>query len=147
MPEPVAAVIGTATAYWLSRNLHVIATLGVADRLNGPARSLAAVAGECDADAAALGRVLRLLAAHGIFTFDGQTVGHTAASLLLRSDHPQTLRSFVRFVGSPLCWNGFPANSNTRYGPAVRHSTGSIRSARSGTWLRTLTKARSSMKR
>ena len=106
MPEPVELIIGTATAYWLSRGLHVIATLGVADRIDDAPREVDAVARECGADAAALGRVLRLTASHGIFTYE-DTVGHTSASRLLRSDHPQSLRSFVRFVGAPLCWQGF----------------------------------------
>ncbi|HZS62512.1 MAG TPA: methyltransferase [Gemmatimonadaceae bacterium] len=104
---PVETLIGTATAYWLSRSLHVVATLGVADAIGDAPRDVQAVARESGADAAALSRVVRLLAAYGIFTHDGHMVGHTPASLMLRSDHPQTLRPFVRFVGSPMCWNGF----------------------------------------
>lgn len=104
---PVETLIGTATAYWLSRGLHVVAALGVADAIGDASRDVQAVARESGADAAALSRVVRLLAAYGIFAYDGQMIGHTPASLLLRSDHPQTLRPFVRFVGSPMCWNGF----------------------------------------
>ena len=51
------------------------------------AAELAAVVG---ADPDALGRMLRLLAAHGVFALHGAVIGHTAASRLLRSDHPQS---------------------------------------------------------
>lgn len=48
---------------------------------------------------------MRLLAAHGVFTDDGVALGHTPASRLLRSDHPQSLRAFARMFGLPIFWS------------------------------------------
>jgi hypothetical protein len=56
-------------------------------------------------NAGALGRCLRLLATHGVFEKHGETYGHSAASQLLRSDHPQSMRSFVAMQGIPALWH------------------------------------------
>jgi SAM-dependent methyltransferase len=48
--------------------------------------------------------VLRLLAEYGIFEVRMGSFGHTTSSRLLRSDHPQSLRSFVRMMGLPVYW-------------------------------------------
>ena len=53
----------------------------------------------------ALDRALRLLSAHGIFSGQHGVYAHTPASRLLRSDHPQSMRSFVRMQGIPALWH------------------------------------------
>jgi hypothetical protein len=65
------------------------------------------LARRCDASADGLDRVLRLLAAHGIFRYDAASYGHTPASSLLRSDHPMSMRPFVRMMGAPWAWTTF----------------------------------------
>ncbi|MDP8910035.1 MAG: hypothetical protein M3N47_13185, partial [Chloroflexota bacterium] len=50
----------------------------------------------------ALGRVLRLLAAHGIFEPATGGYRHTSSSSLLRSDHPMSMRAFARLNGLPV---------------------------------------------
>ena len=47
------------------------------------------------------------MSAHGVFACGPQGVLHTPASMLLRSDHPQSLRSFARMIGMPVIWKGF----------------------------------------
>ncbi len=53
----------------------------------------------------AFGRVLRLLSAHGVFEVVGDSVRHSPASRLLRSDHPQSMRAIARMLGLSINWN------------------------------------------
>jgi hypothetical protein len=102
--DPFQTVLEIAGGYVLPRCLHVVAGLGVADALDATPRTAAELAEVVDADPDALGRVLRLLSAHGLFATDGDTFSHTPASRLLRTDHPQSLRAFVRMFGLPINW-------------------------------------------
>ena len=102
--NPFELVQQLSAAYFASRALHVVAELGVADYVGGGATPLPVVARAAGADEDALGRVLRLLAAHGVVALDGASVSHTPASELLRSDHPACLRDFARMLGLPVMW-------------------------------------------
>ena len=90
-----------STAFIASRCLQVVAELGVADHVGDEPVSAETLAARCGADADALERVLRLLAAHGVFACDGG-FRHTPASEMLRTDHPMSLRALVRMLGLPL---------------------------------------------
>ena len=81
--------------------LHVIAEIGVADRLDEPT-TVDDLAQRCSVDPAALDRVLRLLVSHGIFERDGVSYRHNDESALLRSDHPRSMRAFARMMGLPV---------------------------------------------
>src|SRR4029077_14470492 len=48
-----------------------------------------------------------VLSAEGIFESREGMWARTPASRLLRSDHPQSMRSFVRMIGLNLYWRGF----------------------------------------
>lgn len=99
-----------AGGYCLPRCLHVVADLGVADELAGDAsRTVAQLAAAVGADADALGRVMRLLSAHSVFTSTSGGYAHSAASRLLRTDHPQSMRAFVRMFGLRSNWDIFGA--------------------------------------
>jgi len=100
--NPFETVLQIAGGYCVPRCLHVVADLGVADHLDDTPRSAADLAVAVNADPDALGRVLRLLAAHGVFVAQGDTMRHSPASRLLRRDHPQSLRAFVRMFGAPI---------------------------------------------
>jgi len=91
-----------AAGWLLPRSLHVIADLGIADAIDESARSVADVAAETGAHPQALARTLRLLSAYGVFATREDMVSHTASSRLLRSDHPQSLRSIARMLGLPI---------------------------------------------
>ena len=97
--NPIQTLLEMAGAFAIPRCLHVVADLGVADALGESPRTAADLAASVQADADALGRVLRLLAAHGVFGSRGEAFAHTPASLLLRTDHPQSLRAFARMFG------------------------------------------------
>ena len=103
--NPVQTLLNLAGAYALPRCLHVVADLGVADVLDETPRTAADLAGALSADPDALGRVLRLLAAHGIFAVHGDAFTHTAASRLLRTDDPHSMRAFARMFGLRAFWD------------------------------------------
>ena len=103
--SPFDTLMQVSMGFTLPRTLHVIAELGIADALDERPRSAEALAAATGTDAEALNRALRLLAAHGIFERQGGAYAHTPTSRLLRSDHPQSMRSFVRMQGIPALWH------------------------------------------
>ena len=108
--NPFATVQQIAGGYCLPRCLHVVADLGVADALNETPRTAADLAASVGAHPDALGRTLRLLAAHGVFEMQGgDTFGHSPASRLLKTDHPQSMRAFAQMFGLPIFWKTFEA--------------------------------------
>jgi O-methyltransferase len=102
--NPVETLMQMAAGSLLSRSLHIVADLGVADALDDAhPRTAAALAADTGAHPKALERTLRLLSAYGVFELhDDGTLAHTTASLLLRADHPQSMRAFVRMWGLPV---------------------------------------------
>lgn len=108
-PNPFATLQQMAGGYCLPRCLHVVADLGVADALDDAPQTAAHLAAAVGADEDALGRVLRLLSAHGVFTCTGGGFAHSPASRLLRADHPQSMRAFVRMFGLRSNWDIFGA--------------------------------------
>ena len=100
-PQPHEIVWTLTNAVVASRALHVIAELGVADQIDDEPVGIDELAGGCGADPDGLDRVLRLLAAFGIFEWHVDGYRHTEASRLLRSDHPRSMRAFARMMGLP----------------------------------------------
>ena len=119
-PDPAALVADLSRAHIAARCLHVIAECGAADAIGDEAATPAEIAAHAGLDADALDRMLRLLAAHGIFvrTADGR-YEHTAASRLLRTDEPGSQRSYVRMGGMPAFWDRF-----TELGQTAREGQG-----------------------
>lgn len=107
--NPFLALQMIAGGYCLPRCLHVVAELGVADALGESPLAVAELANTVGANADALGRVLRLLSAYGVFAVNGNAFVHTPASRLLRSDHPQSLRAFALMLGLKINWTIFAA--------------------------------------
>lgn len=107
-------------AYFISRSLHAVADAGVADALGDEPATATALAEATGLHPRALHRVLTLLSAHGVFQQVDGAFAHTPASRLLTSDHPQSMRSFVRMFGLPLMWTAAEAIANPlRTGRAV----------------------------
>ena len=104
MPDPLA-VWTLINSHVVARCIHVVADFGVADALEGEPVSADELAARTGMDADALARMLRLLSAHGLFASHPAGWVHTPRSELLRSDHPQSLRSFARMIGT----NAWPA--------------------------------------
>lgn len=93
-----------AGGYCVARCLHVIAETGIASQLNDTPRTAADLAAEAGVNPHALGRILRLLSAHGIFEASGDAFRHSPASRLLRTDHAQSMSAFAQMFGLPVFW-------------------------------------------
>lgn len=96
--QAVGTVMDIALGYLVSRSLHVVTQLGVADLLaDGQARAPAEIAECLGVDALAVRRLLRTLAAQGVFQeqADGRFVLNAAARLLQSG----VMRDGVLFCG------------------------------------------------
>lgn len=88
-------------AFQLSAALHAVAGLGVADLIGDGTRASDELARETGSDAAALYRVLRVLAAAGVLREEeGRRFSLTELGAPLRTDHPESLADWAAFVGS-----------------------------------------------
>lgn len=105
--ESLMRLVEISAGYWLPRTLQVVADLGVADKIDREPRTAAEVAKELNVNADALNRLLRLLAAHGVFEWSAGGYRHNELSRALRSDHPQSVRAYVRLLGLPVLWDSW----------------------------------------
>ena len=99
LPDPLA-VWTLINGHVVARCIHMIADFGVPDALDGEPASADELAARTGMNPDALARMLRLLSAHGLFAGGPDGYVHTPRSELLRSDHPQSLRSFARMIGT-----------------------------------------------
>ena len=103
--DPVRTIVHLTNGVAASRAVQAIAELGVADA-NGPDEEVAvavlALRTACHPDA--LHRVLRLHESHGVFRSEQDCWSHTATSVVLRSDHPTSIRAYARMIGQPSSW-------------------------------------------
>jgi C-methyltransferase len=120
LPTPVAAHLPPHAVIWdlatsaaISRCLHAVAGLGVADALDPDGADIDELATALEVDADALGRVLRALSARGVFEVDLPRVRHSEASLLLRTTHPQSMGAFAHMMGLPLSWDAMTTLPDT----------------------------------
>jgi hypothetical protein len=102
--NPVESLLQLSAGYYVSRALHAVADLAVADALSDTPQPASSLAKATAADPGALDRVLRLLALYGVFEYMDGIVAHTPTSRMLRQDHPQSMRSLVRMFGLPGFW-------------------------------------------
>jgi hypothetical protein len=103
-PNPVAQLQMMSGGYFVSRCLQVVAELGIPDLIEDVPVSAAQLAATTGSSADALGRVLSLLCAHGVFERRDDGFAHTEMSRFLRSDHPASMRPFARMFGNPVIW-------------------------------------------
>ena len=102
--EERAAATAVLRMIWglhISRAVYAVAELGIADRLADGPVSCAELAAGTGADEASLYRVLRLLAALGVFTeAPPRSFGLTILGARLRSDAPASMRSWALLHGT-----------------------------------------------
>jgi hypothetical protein len=95
--------------FQVSRMLRLVADLGVADRIAPGGRvGLHDLAADCGVLPQPLNRVLRALAAFGVFSVaadDG--IGHTRRSRLLRTDAANSMHHAARFWTAPGSWKAW----------------------------------------
>jgi hypothetical protein len=124
--SPAQTIMDLTRAYWVSRCLHVVAELGVADALDEEPLTGPELAAKAGADPGALHRVLRVLASRGIFTLVDGRFRHNDASRLLRTGSRRSLHAMARTFGLPVWWNAYGAlEHSVRTGrPALESITG-----------------------
>ena len=106
--EDVAKLRGIITQYFSSRALYAAVALDVAAALAAGAKGIDELAAEVGAHAASLYRLLRVLAATGIFREqEGRRFTNTPLSELLRADVPRSLRDLVLLFGDETSWRSW----------------------------------------
>ncbi|MFI8089638.1 methyltransferase [Streptomyces sp. NPDC086080] len=98
----------------ISRVLHVLAELGIADELADGPLAVTELAARTDTHADSLGRVLRVAAAFGLF--EEQEDGRyrlTDLSEALRSDVPGSQRDMVLYNGTEMLWRSYGSLMHT----------------------------------
>ena len=97
----VQRLLAMASGNWVAASLHAAAVLGIADLLAEGPRSAPDLAEATRVNPDALRRLLRMLAAHGVFAecADGR-FEQTELSTLLRGDVAGSLRSMLLMYGS-----------------------------------------------
>ncbi len=95
--------------FQVSRMLRAVADLGVADRIaTDGAVAVADLAAACNVHPTPLLRILRALAAFGLFQVSSDDlVSHSPRSRLLRTETPNSLHHAARFWTAPGSWNAW----------------------------------------
>ena len=110
---PAETLWGFINSNVLARCVQVVAEYGVADKLEESPMNAVELAGQTGMDADALSRMLRLLSANGVFKQEGEVYSHTPMSELLRTGHPQSMRSFARMMNLPIFMESFAGLTET----------------------------------
>jgi len=126
--NPQLQVRSLLMGFVVSRALQVAAELGLADALADGPKDPGALARDVGANIETMNRLIRALAAYGIFKQlpDGR-VANTAQSECLRSDSPVSLRELARMYGGSPMWQAWTGlEHSVRCGePAFAHVHGS----------------------
>lgn len=95
---------------WLAQTMSAAARLGLSDAIGDAPAHVDELAARLGLHGPSLYRVLRALAANGIFEeLDDRRFQHTELSRLLGSAHPYSLRTLAEYVRSPIqrdAWGG-----------------------------------------
>jgi hypothetical protein len=107
-PDRSIELMRLINGYQVSQALHVAAMLGVADQLKDGPKSYEIVARACGAHPTSLYRLLRALAAIGIFREDNdKEFSLTPLGLCLTNDAPRSTRNYARWIGTPGQWGSW----------------------------------------
>jgi SAM-dependent methyltransferase len=99
-PTPQALLSQMINGYWVTGCIHAAARLGVADRVGATARPVEELAAEVKTASEPLYRLLRALAAVGIFAEGpGRTFAHTPLSEALRAGVPGSMHGLAVMTG------------------------------------------------
>lgn len=104
-PDLSAQMMGILRGNWITQMLYVAAELKLADYLSGASVDTQELAKQCQAHPAHLYRLLRALASIGVFQEESRGVfTSTPLGDLLRTSHPQSLRSMALMQGQERYW-------------------------------------------
>lgn len=106
--DPSIELMRLINGYQVSQALHAAATLGVADYLKDGPKPYDAVAQACGAHPLSLYRLLRALAAVGVFhESDNKEFSLTPLGICLTSDGPGSTRNYARWIGQRGQWGSW----------------------------------------
>src|SRR5829696_7910479 len=107
-PRPSVALRRLDNGYQVTQAIHVAAVLGIADLLVAGPRASDELSAETGAHPDALYRLLRALAAAGMFREEGgQRFALTELGDCLRSDASEPVAGWAAFVGEPYHWQAW----------------------------------------
>ena len=107
-PNPSIELMRLINGYQVSQALHVAAMLGVADQLKDGPRSYEIVAQACGAHPPSLYRLLRALAAVGIFhESENKEFSLTPLGVCLTGDALGSTRNYARWIGQRGQWGSW----------------------------------------
>lgn len=93
---PQVMMLQMISGFWISRAIYIVAKLGLADHLQGGAKTAEELAAASGTHAPSLFRVLRALSSVGVLTQSADNrFGLTPLSETLRTDVPGSLRAFA----------------------------------------------------
>jgi len=96
LTPPPFRLIQIGSAFWQSRALHVAVRLDIASVLGDEALAADVIAARVSAQADAIYRLLRMLAAIGVFTeVSPRVFRNNALSAHLRENHPKSVRAMI----------------------------------------------------
>jgi hypothetical protein len=108
--DPSAELMRLGNGYQVSQAIYVVATLGVADLLADGPRSSDDLAATTGVHAASLYRVLRALAAVGVFhEEEDRRFSLAPMGQFLRSDAERSVEPWAVFLGRPSQWAAWGA--------------------------------------
>src|SRR3954463_14501368 len=106
--DPRLSLLGLINGFQITQAIRVAATLRVADHLNDGARSAGELAALTKSHPDSLYRLLRALAAVGVFREDeGRKFTLTPMGDCLRTDSATPLGAWAEVVGSPYYWQAW----------------------------------------
>jgi len=103
--RPYEVVFQMLTGKWISQALGTVVEIGVPDQLAKGARRCSDIAREAGVSEDGIYRLLRALASVGLFAESAdRRFKLTGMGQLLRSDHPESLAGFARFIAHDSTW-------------------------------------------
>lgn len=105
---PFARLMQLITGHWVAAAVYAAAKLRLADHLQDGPKTSDQLAQAVGGHPSSIYRVMRALATLGVFQeSDGKRFSLTEVGQLLRSDHPQSMRSMALFQGAEPHWKGW----------------------------------------
>ncbi len=106
--DPATELRRLVNGYQISQAIHVAASLGIADLLAGGPRSASELAEQTGTHAGSLHRLLRALAAIGIFhEEESRRFSLAPIGECLRADAPHSIAPWAIFVGQKYIWEAW----------------------------------------
>lgn len=107
-PPPPVQLVQMITGHWVAAAIYSAVKLRLPDHLAGGALNSEALARAAGTHADSTYRLCRALSALGVLIESpGQKFELSPLGDLLRSDHPQSMRSMAMFQGAPPHWQGW----------------------------------------